>query len=351
MGDGNRSGLHCPADSIHPVNLYRVLMTSTTHRLKFAGFLLLIALTVTLVYTTLHEGGHALAGLAFGGRITEFTVNFFNLLGAHVNIDGDFSRSQNAVINVSGAGLPLLSWLVLVLALPKKGSPLVQWTKFFATVGTLFTLLAWVIIPFLYLRNSAPAGDDVTKFIANSGLPPLAVAFSSLALFVGGWLLFALRFGRMRTSMRLLFTGDGKPVTPWRWALTGVLVVAALAAAGMLVTSTLGNDSPQPPQGFDLAATVDLSGRDVQAETIAWFNLAEAGDAAIFLRISSIDTLYIDVTLVPPQGDPLLLLHGEDFSSEASVSQYQYSLPAGEYKIVLTSQKSPGILKVYFRLP
>jgi hypothetical protein len=57
------------------------------------------------------------------------------------------------------------------------------------------------------------------------------------------------------------------------------------------------------------------------------------------------------VTLVPPQGDPLLLLHDEDFSSEASVSQYQYRLPVGEYKIALTSRRSPGILKVYFRLP
>jgi len=325
-------------------------MTSTADRLKFAGFLLLIALAVTLVYTTLHEGGHALTGLAFGGRITEFSVNFFNLLGAHVNIDGNFSRSQNAVINVSGVGLPLLTWLALVLALPKKGGLLVQWAKFIATVGTLFTLLAWVVIPFLYLKNIAPAGDDVTKFIANSGLPPLAVAFGALSLFAGGWLLFALRIEGMRTAPRVLFTGGGKPVPAWRWALAGVVVVAVLAGAVILVTSTLGSDPTQPPKGYDLAATVDLSGGDVQAQTIAWFNLVEAGDAVIFLRITGIDTRYIDVTLVPSQGDPLLLLHGEDFSSDASVSQYQYRLPAGEYKIVLTSWKSPGILKVYFRL-
>jgi len=325
-------------------------MTSTADRFKFTGFTLLIALVVALAYTTLHEGGHALAGLAFDGRISEFDVNFFNL-GAHVNIDGGFNRSQNAVINVSGAGLPLLAWLVLILALPKKGSPLLQWTKFITSAGTLCSLLAWVIIPFLYLKNSAPAGDDVTKFIANSGLPPLAVAFCALALFAGGWLLFALRFGGMRTALRVLFTGDGKPVPAWRWALAGVVVVAVLAGAGMLVTSTLGSNSTQPPKGFDLAATVYLSGRDVQAETIAWFNLAEAGDAAIFLRITGIDARYIDMTLVPLQGDPLLLLHGEDFSSETSVSQYQYRLPAGEYKIALTSRRSSGILKVYFRLP
>ena len=47
----------------------------------------------------------------------------------------------------------------------------------------------------------------------------------------------------------------------------------------------------------------------------------------------------------------ILLLHGEDFSSDVSASQAQYRLPAGECQIVLTSQKSPGVLKVYIRLP
>jgi hypothetical protein len=44
-------------------------------------------------------------------------------------------------------------------------------------------------------------------------------------------------------------------------------------------------------------------------------------------------------------------MHGEDFSSAASDSQFQYRLPAGEYKIVLTCRESSGILKIYFRLP
>ena len=154
-----------------------------------------------------------------------------------------------------------------------------------------------------------------------------------------------------RMFLAFVTVAAGVTFVPSSWALAGVVVVAVLAGAGMLVTSTLGSNSTQPPKGFDLAATVYLSGRDVQAETIAWFNLAEAGDAAIFLRITGIDARYIDMTLVPPQGDPLLLLHGEDFSSETSVSQYQYRLPAGEYKIALTSRRSSGILKVYFRLP
>jgi hypothetical protein len=325
-------------------------MSSIHSRIKLVGFTLLIAVLVALGYTILHEGGHALAGLAFGGSVKEFDVNFLNM-GAHVRMTGGFSRFQNAVINVSGVGLPLLSWLVLMLLLPKQCSPPLQWTKFITSAGTLCSLLAWVILPLLYLNNSAPAGDDVTKFIGNSGLPPLLVTFTALAFFIGGWTLFTQRFSGTREVLRSLFTENGRPMPIWRWALAGLVVSAALAGAGMLVRSTLGSELAQVPNDSNQIAIVDLSGRDMQSETIARFHLDEAGDASIFLRLINIDSRYLDLNLVPPQGDALLLLHGVDLSSAASASQYQYRLPAGDYHLTLTSVRSPGILKIYLRLP
>lgn len=325
-------------------------MTSPSDRLKFAGFTLLIALGVALAYTVLHESGHALAGLSFGGQIREIDVNFLNL-GAHVNIEGSFSRFQNAVINVSGAGLPLLVWLILILALPKECSPMVFWIKFIASAGTLCSLLAWVVIPIFYLNNDAPPGDDVTRFLANSGLPTLVVGFGALVIFTGGWFLFARRSSGTSPVWYVLFTGAGKPVSAWRRVLAGGVVVAAFIAAGILVVSTLGNGLPAPPKGYNLAATVDLSVRDMEAETIARFDLPKAGDAVIFLRATGIDTRLIDVSLVPSQGESIQLMHGEDFATVASDSQNQYRLPAGEYGIMLSSRKSSGSLQVYFRIP
>lgn len=325
-------------------------MTSSSDRLKFAGFTLLMALGVALAYTVLHESGHALAGLAFGGKIREIDVNFLNL-GAHVNIEGSFSRFQNAVINFSGAGLPLLVWLILILALPKESGPLVLWTKFIASAGTLCSLLAWVVIPIFYLSNDAPAGDDVTRFLANSGLPTLSVAFGALAIFTGGWFLFFRRSSGTRPVWHVLFTGAGKPVSAWRWVLAGGVVVAALVAAGILVVSTFGNGLPALPKGYNLAVTVDLSARDMEAETIARFDLPTAGDVVIFLRVTGLDTRLIDMSLVPSQGESIQLMHGEDFASAASDSQNQYRLQAGEYGIVLTNRKSSGILQVYFCIP
>jgi hypothetical protein len=264
-------------------------------RLKVASFFFLIAPGVTLVYIYLHEGGHALAGLAFGGGITEFSVNIFNFLGAHVNITGNFSRYQYAVINLSGVGVPLLTWLVLFLLLPKENSPLVYWTKLIASVGTLFTLIAWIIIPLLYLQDIAPAGDDVTKFILNSRLPPLLVTFGALALFIVGWVLFAHRFDGMRGTVQMLLASKGRPVQAWSWVLMGGMVITGLAWLGILIHSALARNSIQPPRDYILATTVDLSGRDVQEEIIAWFNLDGPGEIAVFLSISGIDTHYIYV--------------------------------------------------------
>ena len=63
---------------------------------------------------------------------------------------------------------------------------------------------------------------------------------------------------------------------------------------------------------------------------------------AIFLRVERLNTPYIDVSLLPAQGDPIQLLHGEGFSTDLTTSQAQYRLPPGENRIVLTSQSFPA---------
>ncbi len=187
---------------------------TTQARLKQVAILLLILLATMLLYTTLHEAGHALVGLAFGGKITDFNVNFFNL-SAHVGIDGQFTLPQSAAINVAGASLPLLVWFLVMLLLPKRIGLTLQWTKIVSAMGFLNTLLAWIILPFLFLSNSAPPADDVTHFIENSGFPPLAVAVVALAVYVTGWVVFALRIGDLRTAFKQLDTASS-PLPAWK---------------------------------------------------------------------------------------------------------------------------------------
>ncbi len=89
---------------------------------------------------------------------------------------------------------------------------------------------------------------------------------------------------------------------------------AALIGAGTLVTSTLGDGLPRIPKGYSLYATIDLSARDVEGGTIARFDLSRAGDAAVLLRLTGVDARYIDVALVPSQGDSIQLMHAEVIS-------------------------------------
>jgi hypothetical protein len=326
---------------------------SLRERLKIMVILLLILVVVMFSYTTLHEGGHALAALAFGARITDFNVNVFNL-GAHMNYDGVLSTPQTAVVNVAGVGLPLLTWSLLLIFLPKRNNWILQWVKIALTMGYLNTLLAWVVLPFLYLSHSAPPSDDVTKFITNSGIPVLAVAVGALGLYALGWLLFSARIGSIRQAFMFLRGDKGSlpPQPKWKIILISAIILAFFAGGLALVFQmTSAKDPAAVPPGYKLAAAINLSERAYNAEIVASFTLAKKNDAAVFLRVEGLNTKYIDVSLIPPEGEPLQLLHGEDFTADVSSNQAQYRLPAGQSNIVLTCPKSVGLLEVYLRVP
>jgi hypothetical protein len=223
------------------------MQPTTRNRLQASLLLLLIALAVLTGYTFLHEAGHALAGLAFSGRLTEFSLNFLDL-SAHAGLAGEFTPDQEAAINAAGVSLPLLAWLVLMLALPREGGFSLQWAKLFASLGTLNTLLAWVVLPLLYLNGTAPAFDDVTQFIRHSGLPPLAVACGSLAAYALGWALFARRAGDLRPAFSLLRSGRA-PLPSWGAMLAGALLLAIFAGVVSLAGSALVHSGSAPPAG------------------------------------------------------------------------------------------------------
>jgi hypothetical protein len=50
----------------------------------------------------------------------------------------------------------------------------------------LFSAIAWILVPALYLLGKAPANDDVTKFIMRSGADPQIVLAAAALLVVGG---------------------------------------------------------------------------------------------------------------------------------------------------------------------
>ena len=137
-------------------------------QLQKAALLLVMTLCVVFIYTFLHESGHALVGVLSGAEITTFSLGLWDL-NPHVSLTGALTPTQRIVNNVAGVGLPLLVWLVWMLATPRRANLALQAVKLLSALVVLNTLLAWIVIPVLFWAGRAPS-DDVTQFLTNSGV-------------------------------------------------------------------------------------------------------------------------------------------------------------------------------------
>jgi len=61
-----------------------------------------IALGVIYLYAILHEGGHALFVLVFGGELTEFEINFL-VSNPHISYTGINDPLRQALVSLGGA--------------------------------------------------------------------------------------------------------------------------------------------------------------------------------------------------------------------------------------------------------
>jgi hypothetical protein len=205
-------------------------------RLRRVALLAFTALLVVSLYYLLHEAGHALAGLLFGGRLLEFNANPFSP-DAHALIDGRFSHVQRAAVFLAGLALPLLAWAGFLLAAPRRANPLLETVKVVSTMGVLNTLLPWIITPLSYRPGTAQAGHDVAQFLAWSGIPPLWAAVIFLAAYVAGWALFLARIEGVAEEAALLAAARSEGLTsgPRRtlWTMAGLAAGAALVAVSI----------------------------------------------------------------------------------------------------------------------
>jgi len=299
------------------------------------------------IYTTLHEAGHALAVWVYGGHVIEFNINFFNM-HAHITTNGHFTSTQMSVVNISGMLLPLFIWGLALLIIPRKATPLAEIMKLIASLIVVNTLLAWIIIPILVLINCAPPHDDVTQFIYNSGIPSLAATFLFFGVYILSWVFTFYRIDNINEVMRAFY--DQFPEMKNGHFLT-IIALASLTIIGGSMTLTACQSIHQIPQGFSLASSTDLN-RSNHAETmLTEFTLMQPTLVGIIITVDNINTEYIDVSLNTPGSIPLSLLHGEGFNTAYSSDQTQHELKAGTYRIMLTSKKSAGILKIYINIP
>lgn len=138
---------------------------------------------VMFCYIVLHETGHCLVAIFCGAKITQFSI-----LGAHMSyVGGVFNNNTYALLHVAGLLLPVVISIVYMLFY-RKSYENIFYRIFSAMFSILpfFSVIAWILVPILYMLGKAPENDDVTKFINVSGLNPIFICIAAVLLFVSG---------------------------------------------------------------------------------------------------------------------------------------------------------------------
>ena len=151
--------------------------------LKKIGLTLLSAVSSLLLYTFLHELGHLIVMLSAGATVTSFSI-----LTAHVSaVGGDYTTLSSLLLHANGVILPMVAACIYMLVYRKDcQKSFYRLFSFFVALIPTASMLAWVILPFLFLQGDAPAKDDVTHFlnVASDQFHPLIVSAVSAAIIV-----------------------------------------------------------------------------------------------------------------------------------------------------------------------
>lgn len=189
---------------------------------SFIGGWVFVSCTVVAVWLIaeglLHELGHCIAVWISGGKVTGFYPFFWD---AHMSFEG---IADSPFINISGSLLPIL--LALAVLLFYKRSEKLPWLNILAGVfcTTIYSLLAWIVVPSVYLFGFYAPGDDITKFLNGTGLHPAAVALAAAFCFGILWMLFLKKlpvfFGQLSKEKKIFIRVI--------WVSTFIMVVVTL---------------------------------------------------------------------------------------------------------------------------
>ncbi len=323
--------------------------------LLFIALVLFVVLFVFFVYAFLHEAGHALAGAFWGQSLMDFNISFWDL-SAHVRmVGGDLTQAQLAVQAVAGAVLPLLIWALFIKMVPRKGGFTLEVLKLLSSMVVVNTLLAWIILPILFLIRKAPS-DDVTNLLRYSQMPPLLLTFIALISYAGGWVLFLSKIDGLRNELLLFKDIDREKTivgTPKAISVMTVMMAFCLLFVFGLSAAAKGNALHElaPSHDFARITQIDLSTRAYSNETLIQFTVDDTTYVGVFIVVRNINTQYFDLSVTGTDNYHSTILHGEGYNVLEDGGLWEQPLSPGTYQLVLTSHQSSGNASVYLRNP
>lgn len=321
--------------------------------LRIVCVLFLLILLSLAFYTFAHEGGHALLGLLFGGKITNFSINFFDL-SAQVGIDGKFSLWQNILISLGGVSMPVLICMGFLLFSSKNGDNLLYYFKTILFLVTVNTLLAWIVIPLLAMTGRA-VRDDSFSFLSYTHISPLVEAGAALLVYIFFWVLFFRQMGgvgflvnRFRTSTIDLNLSESRN-TVFSLAAFGSIVLAAALGLSLY----LPNHAFDVPPGFRQVAELDLSKNSLSNQSIYRFTLDTPTRVNLVFLLQNVKGAPVNIRLNGPAGYETVFLEMTDPNTkigQATVTPQAAVLAKGDYEIVVSFPLCMGRVKGYIKM-
>ena len=309
--------------------------------------LALIGLTlgVIFLYAFLHEGGHALFVLLFGGTVTEFEVNFL-LHSPHISYAGINDPMQRAFISLGGPVLPLILVLPLTFLLRRTKNIVVQGTSLLFLGSLLPTLILSVAVSLAYGFGAVQSNEDVAKFLFYSGFNPFLVAGVFLFLCVA-ILAFLLKVGRVKDIyMRVVkvFQGSGSEDRRSPRLVARIIATVLVLALGVgAIWNTTKRVTPvSQPLSYHTKIDVDLQA--VRADSTFFHTFGVDEPTTFDFAYSLVTQSDVTLRLVNLAGEPFV------FNNQDSIVMYQgsgnlnlayfagFTLLAGDYAL----EVSPG---------
>ncbi len=300
---------------------------------------LLLLWLLLAAYVTVHEAGHAIMAVTFGAELNYFSTN---LLDARVFYDGRLTSIQTAIVYASGAGLPMLLWLIFIITSPTRPeSRILEYIKVFSIVVP-FSLLAWVVIPIMYIRGNAPAGDDVTKFISASGVNALLVSVFSLALVITSFLIWK----KKNPEARKVFFFRDAPFA----ARKSIVILSFFAVLSLvLMTFPWVNHAGATQGNGTLLCSTALGGLEGEYEMCKFWVEPELDpeQISIIITLQNAAGELLNLELEDPRGDFTTLVNYRDFSVGSGRQSVKLDLPPGEYRVMMNAIETEGRIAVY----
>ena len=310
-------------------------------------------LAVIFIYTLLHEGGHAIAALLLGARITAFDLNF--ITGSpHVGWEGFVKPAGRAFIAVSGPVFPVIVWLLSLSLLRWKKAVAVRLGLLVASIMIISSLLPQVISPLLYMRGLDLRGEDIVGFIIYSGLHPLVVSgVFAILVAILVWLVSKLiRPFEIVKAPWGQFRSVGPVSSRHRLMMGAVLLVIVLIAFPIMARVTTTNrNQPRFPKEYDAKVMRDFSNFDNEWTSVYGFTVEEAKVYDMVYSLQASAPTSLRLVTDSPKGivftgkDSMVMC--EDATSLAFAQFSGFGLYPGNYRLEVKTTDKTGSIDMY----